>query len=81
MIELPQDFPIVERDVVRVAVLDCEGRVLLFHTHDVTAPELGEWSIAAVVASQARFYPGKLPTLLLRFLSGDEIDEPFELWS
>jgi 8-oxo-dGTP pyrophosphatase MutT (NUDIX family) len=171
MIELPQDFPVVERDAVRVVVLDCEGKVLLFHTHDVTAPEPGEWwelpgggidegetyldtvlrelreetgitasggqvglptwrrtasfryrhsrrlqhevvvkveldrpgavideaerldyekedyfdfrwwPVADVVASQARFYPGRLPALLLRFLAGDEIDEPFELWS
>lgn len=43
MIELPQDFPIVERDVVRVVVRDIEDKILLFHTHDVTAPELGEW--------------------------------------
>ena len=28
-----------------------------------------------------RFYPGRLPLLLPRFLAGDEIDEPFEIWS
>jgi hypothetical protein len=39
------------------------------------------WSVAEVVASGERFYPGRLPELLPTFLSGEEIDEPFELWS
>ena len=39
------------------------------------------WPVAEVVTSQDRFYPGRLPALLARFLAGDEIDEPFELWS
>jgi 8-oxo-dGTP pyrophosphatase MutT (NUDIX family) len=171
VIALPQDFPIVERDVVRIVVRDSEDRILLFHTHDITAPELGEWwelpggglddgetyldaalrelreetgiaaeasqvgpptwrrtasfryrrgrrlqrevvvkvelgrpgptidedgrlhyeredyfdvrwwSISDVIAGQTRFYPGRLPALLEAFLAGDEIDEPFELWS
>ncbi len=171
MIELPRDLPIVERDAVRMVVRDCEDRILLFHTHDMTAPELGQWwelpgggidegetwllaalrelreetgilavaaqvgppawrrtasfryrrgrrlqhevvvmvkldgagpvidetgrlayeredyfdarwwPIAEVVASQDRFYPGRLPALLSPFLAGEEIDEPFELWS
>jgi 8-oxo-dGTP pyrophosphatase MutT (NUDIX family) len=34
---------IVERDVVRVVVLDGDGRVLLFHTRDPTAPARGTW--------------------------------------
>ncbi|WBB69498.1 NUDIX domain-containing protein [Micromonospora sp. WMMD812] len=39
------------------------------------------WPVAEVVASTARFYPGRLPTLLTGFLAGEPIDEPFELWS
>jgi hypothetical protein len=31
--------------------------------------------------SDERFYPGRLPALLGAFLDGDEINEPFELWS
>jgi 8-oxo-dGTP pyrophosphatase MutT (NUDIX family) len=34
---------VLERDVVRVVVLDRGGRVLLFHTRDPTYPELGTW--------------------------------------
>jgi 8-oxo-dGTP pyrophosphatase MutT (NUDIX family) len=42
-IELPQDFPIVERDAVRLVIRDSQDRILLFHTHEVTAPNLGRW--------------------------------------
>jgi hypothetical protein len=28
-----------------------------------------------------RFYPGRLPELLPKFLAGEHIDEPFERWS
>lgn len=33
----------MERDVVRAVVLDADDRVLLFHTHDPTYPDLGTW--------------------------------------
>ncbi|EEP75049.1 NUDIX hydrolase [Micromonospora sp. ATCC 39149] len=39
------------------------------------------WPVADVVDSRERFYPGRLPGLLTAFLAGEEIDEPFELWS
>lgn len=39
------------------------------------------WPVADVVRSDARFYPGRLPELLVPFLAGESIDEPFELWS
>ena len=40
------------------------------------------WPVAAVTANSGeRFYPGRLPLLLDSFLGGEEIDEPFELWS
>lgn len=39
------------------------------------------WRVRDVVGSNERFYPGRLPELLGRFLRGEEIDEPFELWS
>jgi 8-oxo-dGTP pyrophosphatase MutT (NUDIX family) len=39
------------------------------------------WSADDIVASRGRFYSGRLPDLLARFLGGEEIDEPFELWS
>lgn len=39
------------------------------------------WPVPEVIASRERFYPGNLPTLLGAFLDGQEISEPFELWS
>ncbi|SCF15576.1 ADP-ribose pyrophosphatase YjhB, NUDIX family [Micromonospora coriariae] len=39
------------------------------------------WPLPEVVASSARFYPGQLPRLITPFLAGEEIDEPFELFS
>ncbi|MGW5363580.1 NUDIX hydrolase [Actinopolymorpha pittospori] len=42
-VELPDDLPVRERDVVRLVVLDANDEVLLFHTHDPTYPELGQW--------------------------------------
>jgi 8-oxo-dGTP pyrophosphatase MutT (NUDIX family) len=39
------------------------------------------WPAEDVLSSSERFYPGQLPALLGAFLDGQEIDEPFELWS
>jgi 8-oxo-dGTP pyrophosphatase MutT (NUDIX family) len=39
------------------------------------------WPLAELIDSDERFYPGRLPTLLSPFLNGEEISEPFELWS
>lgn len=39
------------------------------------------WPVPEVIASHERFYPGSLPALLGAFLDGQEINEPFELWS
>ncbi|MBQ1037411.1 MULTISPECIES: NUDIX hydrolase [Micromonospora] len=39
------------------------------------------WPLPEVIASSERFYPGQLPRLITAFLAGEEIDEPFELWS
>jgi 8-oxo-dGTP pyrophosphatase MutT (NUDIX family) len=169
--DLPRDFPLWERNAVRLVVRDSEDRVLLFHTHAIAAPELGRWwglpgggidegetwwqaalrelaeeagllvpperlgrplwrrtasfchrqrrhlqheviaevrlegpgpdiddsgrydyekedyfdfrwwPVAEVVASRERFYPGRLPLLLPRLLAGEEVNEPFELFS
>ncbi|GII79193.1 hypothetical protein Sru01_41750 [Sphaerisporangium rufum] len=169
---LPDDgLPVVERDVVRVVVLDTAGRLLLFHTRDPDHPDLGTWwelpgggidpgetyrdaavrelreetgivvapgqvgppawrrhssfrhgavrrlqhevvatvrlavpgadidgagrldyehdayfghrwwPVPEVLGSGDRFYPGRLPALLGPLLDGQEVDEPFELWS
>src|SRR4051812_21572658 len=43
MTELPRDLPILERDAVRLVVRDSEDRILLFHTQEITLPELGVW--------------------------------------
>ncbi|MPZ27942.1 MAG: NUDIX domain-containing protein [Micromonosporaceae bacterium] len=171
MAEVPDDLPIVERSAVRLVVLDSGHRLLLFHTRELTYPELGTWwelpgggidagetyretavrelaeetgiqvspaqvgeprwrrrasyryrgvrrlqdevvvtvrlpgpgppvdgsgrldyehedyigfrwwPVAEVAGSRGRFYPGRLPGLLGRFLAGEWIEEPFELWS
>jgi 8-oxo-dGTP pyrophosphatase MutT (NUDIX family) len=39
------------------------------------------WPTQEIRRSSERFYPGRLPALLGAFLDGEEIDEPFELWS
>lgn len=171
-VPLPDDgLPVVERTAVRLAVLDAEGNLLLFHTRDPGNPGLGTWwelpgggiepgetyldaavrelreetgiiaarsgvgppawrrrasfryrqerrlqdeviatvrlpaqrpgidesqrldyekedyfgyrwwPVPEVLSSRERFYPGKLPALLGAFLGGQDIDEPFELWS
>ena len=43
MTELPRDLPILERDAVRLVVHDTLDRILLLHTYEPTAPELGQW--------------------------------------
>ena len=40
---LPRDLPVIERNAVRMVVRDRAGRVLLFHTREITVPELGAW--------------------------------------
>jgi 8-oxo-dGTP pyrophosphatase MutT (NUDIX family) len=171
MIRLPNDLPVIERNVVRLVVQDLLGQVLLFRTRELSLPELGYWwelpgggieegetyvetavrelreeagidirpdqvgqvrwrrtasfrhrdsrrlqhevvavvgldvvgpdvdgserlsyetedyidfrwsSVAEIIASAERFYPGRLPRLLPDLLAGKTIDEPFELWS
>jgi 8-oxo-dGTP pyrophosphatase MutT (NUDIX family) len=39
------------------------------------------WPTPEILGSSERFYPGQLPALLGGFLDGEEINEPFELWS
>ena len=33
------------------------------------------------MASSERLYPRSLPTLLPRFLAGESLEEPLEIWS
>lgn len=39
------------------------------------------WPVPEIIGSRERFYPGRLPELLPRFLAGETISEPFERWS
>jgi 8-oxo-dGTP pyrophosphatase MutT (NUDIX family) len=39
------------------------------------------WPVQEILRGTERFYPGRLPALLASFLGGQDIDEPFELWS
>lgn len=38
MVELPRDFPVLERDIVRMVVRDTADRILLFHEREQSAP-------------------------------------------
>ena len=38
------------------------------------------WSVDEIIQSHERFYPGRLPELLPRFLAGEAMQEPFERW-
>jgi 8-oxo-dGTP pyrophosphatase MutT (NUDIX family) len=40
---IPTDLPIVERDAVRLVARDRADQILLFHTRELSAPELGTW--------------------------------------
>lgn len=171
MMDLPDDLPVIERNAVRLVVLDVENRVLLFRIHESMHPEQNDcwelpgggidagedhvlaalrelreesgilvqpsdvgpvtwtrqatfrhagerrlqhevvvlvrlnqrgpdvdesgqlqdeldtylgarwWSVDDIESSTERFYPGRLPELLRRFLDGEHIDEPFEYFS
>lgn len=39
------------------------------------------WHVPEITRGRERFYPGRLPELLPRFLAGETIDEPFERWN
>lgn len=39
------------------------------------------WPVAEIEASTERFYPGRLPDLIRRFLEGEQIEEPVEFFS
>ncbi|MBT0773388.1 NUDIX domain-containing protein [Kineosporia sp. J2-2] len=39
------------------------------------------WPLADIPVSRERFYPGRLPGLIGPLLRGEQVDEPFELWS
>ncbi len=40
---LPADLPLVERDAVRLVVVEAGGALLLFWAREVTLPEVGRW--------------------------------------
>jgi 8-oxo-dGTP pyrophosphatase MutT (NUDIX family) len=39
------------------------------------------WTVEEVVASDERFFPGRLPQILPAFLAGEQVAEAFEWWS
>jgi 8-oxo-dGTP pyrophosphatase MutT (NUDIX family) len=75
----------VQREVVLTVRLDGPGpdvdetRRLDYEREDYFG--FRWWPVADVAGARQRFYPGRLPELLAPFLAGQQIDEPFELWS
>lgn len=74
----------LQHEVVVLVVLDEAivvdgGERLDYEVEDYF--DLRWWSPEEVQAAEERFYPGRLPSLLRPFLAGEQIDEPFELWS
>jgi F420H(2)-dependent quinone reductase len=50
-VPLPDDgLPVIERSVVRLVVLDAEGKLLLFHTSDLCNLGPGTWWVHATEA-------------------------------
>jgi len=41
--DVPGELQVIERNVVRMVVLDADEHLLLFHTHDPVNPDLGQW--------------------------------------
>ncbi len=39
------------------------------------------WPVEEIAASEERFFPGRLPSLIEDFLAGEDIDEPFDAWN
>lgn len=58
--------------------LDVRGRL---HYEAEDYPDYRWCSVAELLASDDRFYPGRLPALLPDLLAGRVVDEPFELFS
>lgn len=56
-----------------------DGGRTLQETEDYVAARW--WQVPDIISSRDRFYPGRLPDLLPRFLAGEVIDEPFEHWN
>ena len=60
------------------ATVDVSGQ-LDYELEDYTTSRW--WPVAELRASTDRFYPGRLPEFIDAHLRGEEIDEPFEIWS
>ena len=75
----------LQHEVVAVVGLDVVGPDVDGHERlDYEAEDYVDFrwsSVADIVGSAERFYPGRLPHLLPDVLAGKTIDEPFELWS
>jgi 8-oxo-dGTP pyrophosphatase MutT (NUDIX family) len=74
------------QDEVVVAIRLCDRAPVVDETQqlpDELDTYLGAqwWSVDEVEASHERFFPGRLPSLLRRFLDGEQIHEPFEYFS
>jgi 8-oxo-dGTP pyrophosphatase MutT (NUDIX family) len=75
----------LQRELIALVRLDAEAPELDtsarldYETEDYTDHRW--WPVSDIIAGRDRFYPGRLPELLPALLAGEEVDEPFELFS
>ncbi|MDX6368188.1 MAG: hypothetical protein QOK30_3264 [Nocardioidaceae bacterium] len=79
MTSVARDLPILGCDAVASSSATARTESWLDVPEASSIPP--PWPVAEIVTSTQRLYPGRPLTLLPRLLAGDDIDEPFELWS
>ena len=70
--------------IAAVRLDDAEPRIQESHRLDIEKDDVLNarwWTLQHIAASGERFYPRSLAVMLPRFLRGEALDEPLEVWS